>query len=146
MKKGFTLIELLVVVLIIGILAAIAYPNYQKAVIKARIAKALPEMKAIQEAEDRFYLANGYYTTNPEELDIDLKLNAKYQLSAGSLTYWGAGPGIVCCFDVSMKGEGTCGKTPGRFHCNGYASSLYAEVCKSLGKPIYSWTPHYTYF
>ena len=69
---GFTLIELLAVVLIIGILAAIAYPQYQKAVIKARIARVLPQLKAIQEAQERFYMANGHYTTEKDDLDINI--------------------------------------------------------------------------
>ena len=67
---GFTLIELLVVVLIIGILAAIALPQYQKAVDKSRMTQALIWAKSIAEAERIYHLANGKYTQNLEELDI----------------------------------------------------------------------------
>ena len=69
-RKGFTLIELLVVVLIIGILASIAIPQYFKVVEKARVAEAMSVIAAIKSAEERYLAKGGMYTSDFTQLDI----------------------------------------------------------------------------
>ena len=69
-NHAFTLIELLVVVLIIGILAAIALPQYQKAVARSRAVQAMVTLQAITQAQKEYYLANGVYSGNKENLSI----------------------------------------------------------------------------
>ena len=70
MLKGFTLIELLVVVLIIGILAAVALPQYQAAVEKSRTAEALTMLKNAHDAYEAQAIENGGYFFDQQPKDI----------------------------------------------------------------------------
>jgi prepilin-type N-terminal cleavage/methylation domain-containing protein len=71
-NKGFTLIELLVVVLIIGILAAVAVPQYRRTVEKSYSAEAFVNLKALTNAEKMYILATGAPTSNLDDLDVQI--------------------------------------------------------------------------
>ena len=69
---GFTLIELLVVVLIIGILAAVALPQYERAVLKSRYGAMIPLIKSLAQAQESYFMANGQYATDLKDLDVEI--------------------------------------------------------------------------
>ena len=102
-KRGFTLIELLVVVLIIGILTAVAVPQYKIAVAKSRFSTLKHLTDALAKAEEVYYLANGKYTEVIAQLDVDLP-GDKDEEKSSDKTYvydWGS------C-SVKVEGQAYC--------------------------------------
>lgn len=102
--KAFTLIELLVVVLIIGILAAVALPQYQKVVDKARYTQAMTLLESVWQAQERYKLANGNYTLSFGDLDIDMPTPISIDTPGDRENYeykWGRcfihGTGYIAC-------------------------------------------------
>ena len=72
LKSGFTLLELLVVVLIIGILATIAIPQYRRAVEKSRGAQVLSLLHTLAQSTQEYYLVKGEYPNSWDELSVDI--------------------------------------------------------------------------
>lgn len=137
MNKAFTLIELLVVVLIIGILAAIALPQYEKAVARSRSAEAMIILTALVNAEQRYYLANGDYTRDYTALDVEIKNSNSFTFSCtNDSSELGPGKGGWRCsassanynvwfeFALAIKGR----------WCAAYGNNVLAEaICNTYG-------------
>ena len=82
-RQGFTLIELLVVVLIMGILASVAMPQYFKSVEKSRAAEATSVLSSIASAQERAYMQKGSYVTKLEDLDVGVSNLSYFTVSSG---------------------------------------------------------------
>lgn len=67
-SKGFTLIEVMIVVVIIGILASIAYPSYQEYVRRTNRAEGQAFLQDLAARQERYFSQNNSYTTDPSKL------------------------------------------------------------------------------
>lgn len=66
--RGVTLAELMIVVVVVGILASIAYPSYRQYAARAKRIEAKAALLQIATMQERFYLQNNAYTTNMTSL------------------------------------------------------------------------------
>ena len=126
--KAFTLIELLVVVLIIGILAAIALPQYEKAVEKSRMAEVVLNIRTIENCFDEYVLTNGLPTSTVYLKDM----GCSTELSGGN---WGdgdlCGENSYCTEKASYYGG-----------CRSTGCSLNTHGLPLIDNPTASWSAY----
>ncbi len=139
-KRGFTLIELLVVVLIIGILAAIALPQYQKAVEKSRLTEALTNVQTAEKCFSLYLLEHDLpsHDVSLQNLQCPLEISALTQSSYFNYDCYCSAGGCMCEIDPMSAYNYVLTSCMGTDPANNFRrcwtnkSVLGRYVCKSL--------------
>jgi len=135
MKKGFTLLELTVVVVIIGVLAALAIPQYMVTVERSRSAEGLLILDAVRQSQFRYYAQWGGYTDIENKLDYHIATTRFFDEPCAGPSFWLA----VVVRNDSVQG-GFCGDYRLRISKNGDIECCTNEtnnICSRMGYETY---------
>ena len=92
-QQGFTLIELMIVVAVIGVLAAIAIPQYQKYVAKSEVASALATLTGVKTNVEAYAVENGAFPDGSTANQTEADLGVPGTIQAGAITFTAASAG-----------------------------------------------------
>lgn len=124
--RGVTLMELMIVVVIVGILTAIAFPNYREYVARAKRSEAKAALLKIAVNQEKFYLQNNVftenmtqlgfstdpYTTDSDSYTVDVDAGADASSFSATATYTGSDPEKDKCKTFTIDGLGNKGSGP----------------------------------
>lgn len=148
--------------LIIGILAVIAVPQYQKAVYKSRATEALTMLKTIVQAQEVYYLANGEHTADISELDIEVpsgliedsgeELPENSYVYTCTINYCAAHTGNANMpnfeFNFYREKHGV-NDSGSKFFCHlgssGKKNESVKSICQSMGGILFTGWDHYSW-
>ncbi len=144
-KRGFTLIELLTVVMIIGLLTALALPQYRKATERANAANALINVRSLFDAAKRYYSARSQWPNSLNQLDVKLMLNPESTNQSGEFEYTFDGTNLTVkatrlvgnpatassSYSLTARYKDASGNRD-VFTCT-YLANKYQSLCESLG-------------
>lgn len=132
-KIGFTLIELLVVVMIIGVLSAIALPQYKRTVERSRAAEAFVLGRHLAQAEELYYLSNGEYTNDWSLIAEEQPSSAFFQYVLDSSAYNIRISRIDGGYHLRFFMQHVSSPYAGKYLCVARASSkVGTDVCRSM--------------
>ena len=141
LKKGFTLIELMIVVAIIGILAAIAIPNFVKFQARSKQGEAKTNLKALFTAEKSYYAEKDQYITDMNVIGFNPEQGNRYsyQMASSCDSAWdrpGAAPsGTINCIhqDSARFGTTASGTAPSAVNWTTVAADYQPDTAGTSG-------------
>ncbi len=140
-KKGFTLMEVLVTVIIVGVLAAVAYPVYSKSIAKARATEAVNLLEIVKNKQIHNFATKSEYITSLEDLSKSKLVNGSAVVSDSAIVinedYYVSLDATKGCASVSYKKSADA--EPIFTFSSGYESSelgCTGSVCSSFGDTV----------
>ncbi|MBL7198330.1 MAG: prepilin-type N-terminal cleavage/methylation domain-containing protein [Candidatus Omnitrophica bacterium] len=135
MKNGFTLLELVVVIVIIGILASLAIPQYMVTTERARAAEGLLILDAVRQSQFRYYTEHNSYTADENKLDYHIESPRFFNQPYAGSSSWLA----VVERDSAIQGN-FCGEYRLRISVQGDIECANGNnsICSRMGYTVYT--------